>query len=280
MSRRPRITALVRWLPFAVVAVNLLLWSTGVVDGAQAALLVVVLEASLLAVVLAEFAAMRVVFRRARSRGAGRAQAALVSLDACLPPGMAFLVRQELTVMLALPRLLRRSPRIPDTTTVRAAGPVPVLSCAVLALAVPGCVLSPLVGGPGWLSWVLFGVSLYAACYALGLWALHGTEGHLVGRTQLRVRHGATTDLGLPLTGADSARVDPRTHRGGPVSVDGDTLTVALFGRTNVTVGFAHPVRAEFPDRDPVEVTRVRFFADAPEAAVAAIGAALPRKRP
>jgi hypothetical protein len=273
MLRHPRVAAVLRWLPFVIIAANLFLVFAGVVNVAQAAVLIAVLEACLLFVVVAEFAAIRVAFRRARSRGANRVQAAMASLDACLPPSVAFLVKQELLVTLAFPRLFRRGSRDAGTTTVPSSGPTRTLALAILAITVPGCVLSPLfVGGPGWLRWVLFGVSLYLAFYALGLWALYGTHGHLVGRGELRVRHGATTDVALPLARVGSVSVVPESHRGGPVSVHDGTLTVTMFGRTNVVVEFTAPVTAVFFDRDEEAVTCVRFFADAPETAVAAIG--------
>ncbi|WP_017595624.1 hypothetical protein [Nocardiopsis potens] len=278
MLRHPRVAAFLRWLPFIIIAANLFLVFAGVVNVAQAAVLIAVLEACLLGVVIAEFAAIRIAFRKARARGASRVQAAMASLDACLPPSVAFLVKQELLVTLAFPRLFRRRSPDPGTTALPSSGPTGAISIGMLAVTVPGCALSLLfVGGPDWLRWVLFGVSLYFAFYAVGLWALYDSNGHLVGPRTLRVRHGATTDVAFPLDEAASVRVSPEAHRSGPVSVDGGTLTVTMFGRTNVAVEFASPVPAVFFDRDEAAVTRVRFFADSPERAVAAIEERLSR---
>lgn len=269
MLRNPRVAALLRWLPFVVIAANLLLVLTGVVDLARAAIIVVVLEVCLLGVIVAEFAAIRIAYRRARSRGASRTQAFMAGLDACLPPSVAFVVKQELLVTLALPRLFRRESRAEGVTSVRSGGPTAAVALSMSVLALSGAVLALLfVGGPGWLRWVLFAVAVYFVLYALGLWSLYGRQGHLVSERFLRVRHGANADFAFPTSEVVSARVSRSAHRGGPVSVDEGTLTVSVFGGTNVVVDFGVPVPARFFDREEEHVTAVRFHADSPEEAV------------
>ncbi|WP_193373970.1 hypothetical protein [Nocardiopsis salina] len=281
MLRNPRVAAFLRWLPFIIIAVNLTLLFTGVVTLAQAAVLIVVLEMCLFGVVVVEFAAMRIAFGRARTRGATRTQALMASLDACLPPAVAFVIRQELLVMLAIPRVFRRRPEATGTTELRSAGLAPPVSTGILLVAVPGCVLSlALVGGPGWLRWVLFGVSLYFALYALGFRALYTTTTHSVGGGELRVRHGATVDLSFPTAGITAVREEEGLNRGKAVDVADGALTASLFGRTNVVVEFVAPERVGFFDRNEEQVTRVRFFTDEPADAVDAIRAEAPSQAP
>ena len=272
MLRHPRVAAFLRRLPFIIVAVNLFLVFTGVVNIAQAALLVLALEASLFVVVIAGFTTMRVAFRKARSRGASRIQALLTSLDTCLPPVVASVIRQELLVFMAIPGFFRRASQDEGTTTLRSSGPALSLSTVLLVFTVPGSVVCLLfVGGPSWLPWVLFGVLLYFAVYALGLRALYSTTVHSVDRQELRLRHGATVDLRFPLSRVSSVHGSEEAHRGRAVHVVDDSLTISLFGRTNVVVEFGAPAAVEFFDRAEQDVTCVRFFADEPEVAVAAI---------
>lgn len=277
MLRNPKVAAFLRWLPFIIVAVNLSLVFTGVVNLAQAALLIIILEVCLFGVVIVEFAAMRIAFSKARSRGATRTQALMASLDACLPPAVAFVVRQELLVMLAIPRLFRRRTQDASVTILRSSGLAPSLSLGILALTVPGCVLSLMfVGGPEWLRWVLFGVSLYFALYALGFRALYTTTTHAVGPGKLRIRHGATMDLAFPTSEISEVHEAETLNRGRAVNVTESTLTASLFGRTNVVVEFDTPVGVGFFDRDAERVSRVRFFADEPETAVSAVKTHIP----
>src|SRR5699024_6628595 len=93
MLRHPKVAAFLRWLPFIIIAVNLFLVFAGVVNLAQAALLVIFLEVCLFGVVLAEFTAMRIAFRKARSQGATRMQALMSGLDTCLPPVVALVIK-------------------------------------------------------------------------------------------------------------------------------------------------------------------------------------------
>ena len=276
MLRHPKVAAFLRWLPFIIIAVNLFLVFAGVVNLAQAALLVIFLEVCLFDVVLAEFTAMRIAFRKARSQGATRMQALMSGLDTCLPPVVALVIKQELLVMSAIPRLFRRRSQKTGTTLLRSSGPAPSLSLGILAITVPGCVLCLVfVGGPGWLRWVVFGLCLYFALYALGFRVLYTTT-HSVGPEQLRIRHGATVDLTLPLSEVSGVHTSQKLHRGKAVDVTESTLITALFGRTNVVVEFDSPVAVGFFDRDEERVTRIRFFTDVPELAVATIEAHIP----
>lgn len=280
MLRHPKVAAFLRWIPFIIVAVNLTLLFTGVVNLAQAAVLIVVLELCLFGVVVVEFAAMRIAFRRARTRGATRTAALMASLDACLPPAVAFVIRQELLVMLAIPRVFRRRSGT-GPAELRSAGIAPPVSTGILLVTVPGCVLSLVfVGGPEWLRWVLFGVCLYFALYALGFRALYTTTVHSVGGGELRVRHGATVDLPFSTAGITAVREEEGLDRGNAVEAGDGTLTASLFGRTNVVVEFAEPETVSFFDRDEEQVTRVRFFTDDPAAAVEAIRAEVPAQAP
>jgi hypothetical protein len=145
------------------------------------------------------------------------------------------------------------------------------ISLAILAVAGPGCVLSLFVGGPGWLSWVLFGVSIYLALYAIGMWTLYSTYGHLVGGGTLRVRHGATIDIALPMRRIANVSHAERIVARKVVVAKGEPLIVSMLGKTNVNVTFDEPVRVEPFGHDPVEVRQVWLFADDPDACVSLV---------
>ncbi|WP_043615203.1 hypothetical protein [Nonomuraea candida] len=280
MAKNKRLAAFLRWLPFIIIVVELVLLYTGVISFAQAAILIIILELCLIGVVIGELAALRIAFRRARKGGATRPQALLVAIDACLPPPLAFVVKQELQVFLVLPALLRRDRHDEGFTPVSCSGITRRISLGLLALAVAGVLLALLIGDPAWLRWVLLGLSIYLVFYALGLWTLYTTYRHLVGMDQLRVRHGATIDIALPLERLSDAAREDHIARAGQVVEEEDAFAVSMFGRTNVSVTFDEPVRVEPFGREPVEVRRVWFFADEPDACVALITGAATRLDP
>lgn len=97
---------------------------------------------------------------------------------------------------------------------------------------------------------------------------------HVVGRDGLLVRDGRRFAVRVPPDAIATVRVEWRSHTGRAHRVDGDELVVAVGNQTDVLVELSRPVRVRRPDG---EVTRIRFRADDPRAAVAAIADAAHR---
>ncbi|CAM5438670.1 hypothetical protein [Streptomyces aurantiogriseus] len=121
---------------------------------------------------------------------------------------------------------------------------------------------------------VMLLLDLYTVFLVLGLQAAAVTRPHVVGPAGLRVRRGARLDLWIPLERIVSVRHDLRFPDANQPE-DG-VLEVAVASQTSVTVELARPVTSVSLLGRRAEVHTVRFHADEPQAAVAAIKKLLP----
>ncbi|MFD5200720.1 hypothetical protein ACFWM7_11340 [Streptomyces sp. NPDC058375] len=142
---------------------------------------------------------------------------------------------------------------------------VSVVETVVLALVIPW----PLVHA------ILLVVDVYGIVIVLALHAACVTRPHLVAADgSLWLRYGALFDLRVPAAAIASARVDRRFPDGGLVRVDEDgTLDLAVGSRTTVTVELTGPVEFVRPLGRCGSARVLRFHADDPRAAVAALNA-------
>jgi hypothetical protein len=133
----------------------------------------------------------------------------------------------------------------------------------VLALVIPW----PLVHA------ILLVVDVYGVVVVFAIHASCVTRPHLVGADgSLRLRYGALFDLRVPGSVIASARVDRRFPDGGLVRVDEDgTLDLAVGSQTTVTVELTEPVEFVRPLGRRGSARKLRFNADDPRAAVAAL---------
>lgn len=100
---------------------------------------------------------------------------------------------------------------------------------------------------------------------------------HVVGRDVVLLREGGRFALRVPLDAVASVRVERRTRTGRTRQLDGAELSIAVGNQTDVLVELSRPVPVRRPDG---VVTRVRFRADDPRAAVAAISGACADRTP
>ncbi|HEY6798270.1 MAG TPA: hypothetical protein VI248_26630 [Kineosporiaceae bacterium] len=94
---------------------------------------------------------------------------------------------------------------------------------------------------------------------------------------ELRVRYGAFFDLRIPrdrIAGVRSAHAGKDSHL---VTVDGEELGVRVASMTNLVVELVEPVTAVRPLGGQVQVRTVRWYADDPRRALAALRPAEPR---
>jgi hypothetical protein len=265
-------------LPFAVVGVQVVLLATGIIDLARAVIIVLTLELALITVVIAELAALRAAFLRARKSGATRGRAASEALDAALPRPVAFMIRQEFQVFGALVLLARGRAGNGDRVALGYAREVRVMVWVLVVISVSGALAAGLFLTLAWLRWLLVVLGCYWALWAIGYGVLMARNPHLLDPRELRLQLGASRDFSIPTSAIRGVRVDERrgVRQTGQVS-DGE-LTIALFGRTNLLLELEDGVAVEIGG-EPRSVHRVRFLVDQPEPAAILLKEAAKRAR-
>ncbi|MFE9697988.1 hypothetical protein [Streptomyces sp. NPDC006270] len=212
-----------------------------------------------------------------RRAGDGRREAGLSAVRGLVPVAVRRLVVHEFRALHSLGLwVLRRRHRMPEgarafsytepqTGIMYAFLFVSVLETVVLALVIPW----PLVHA------ILLVVDGYGIVIVLALHAACVTRPHLVEADgSLRLRYGALFSLRVPGALIAAARVERRFPDGGLVRVDEDgTLDLAVGSQTTVTVELTEPVEFVRPLGRRGSARTLRFHADDPRAAVAALTA-------
>lgn len=232
-------------------------------------------EALVVGVLALEAAVMWPLYTARRRAGEGRRAAALSAVRAVVPVAVRRLMVHELRALHSLGVwAVRRRHRIPEgalpfsytepqTGTMWAFFFASVLETVVLALVIPW----PLV------HLILLVVGVYGTVLIVALHAACVTRPHVVGADgSLRLRYGALFDLRVPASLITVARVERRYDGGGLVRVDGNGgLDLAVGSQTTVTVELAEPVEFVRPLGRGGSARTLRFHADDPRAAVAAL---------
>ncbi|KND36128.1 membrane protein [Streptomyces europaeiscabiei] len=232
-------------------------------------------EALVVGVLALEVCVMWPLYAARRRAGDRRREAALSAVRAVVPVAVRRLLVHEFRALHSLGLwVVRRRHRIPEgarpfSYTEPQTGImwtfvfVSVVETVVLALVIPW----PLVHA------ILLVVDVYGIVIVLALQAACVTRPHLVEADgSLRLRYGALFDLRVPAAVIAAARVDRRFPGGGLVRVDGDgTLDLAVGSQTTVTVELTEPVEFVRPLGRRGSARTLRFNADDPRAAVAAL---------
>ncbi|MFJ9503518.1 hypothetical protein ACIRPZ_06970 [Streptomyces anulatus] len=232
-------------------------------------------EALVVGVLALEVCVMWPLYAARRRAGDRRREAALSAVRAVVPVAVRRLLVHEFRALHSLGLwVLRRRHRIPEgarpfSYTEPQTGImwtfvfVSVVETVVLALVIPW----PLVHA------ILLVVDVYGIVIVLALQAACVTRPHLVEADgSLRLRYGALFDLRVPAAVIAAARVDRRFPGGGLVRVDGDgTLDLAVGSQTTVTVELTEPVEFVRLLGRRGSARTLRFNADDPRAAVAAL---------
>lgn len=146
-----------------------------------------------------------------------------------------------------------------------------VLVAVMVVEAVAVELLLQAMGVTAWIRVPVLVLDLYGVVFVLGMAAACVTRPHVVTGQELRIRHGAFFDLRIPRALVSSVRVTRSYNETGTVTVRDGRLAVAVSSQTNVVVHLSEPVTAVRPLGAEAEVSVVRFFADDPAAAVAAL---------
>ncbi|MFG3404545.1 hypothetical protein [Streptomyces sp. NPDC048142] len=232
-------------------------------------------EALVVAVLVLDASVLWRLYAARRRAGTGRREALRSAVGVLVPVAVRRLVTHEFRALHSLGLwVVRRRHRIPEgALPVPYTGPqtgvmytfafVCVLETVVLALVIPW----PLVHA------ILLVVDVYGVVVVFAMHAACVTRPHLVAADgSLRLRYGALFDLRVPAALIATARVERRFPGGGPVRVDEDgTLDLAVGSQTTVTVELTEPVGFVRPLGRRGSARTLRFNADDPRAAVAAL---------
>ncbi|MFB7227271.1 hypothetical protein ACFCY9_06105 [Streptomyces fimicarius] len=242
-------------------------------------------EALVVAVLVLDASVLWRLYAAARRRdGAGRREALRSAMGTLVPVALRRLVVHEFRALHSLGLwVVRRRHRIPEgalpvpytepqTGVMYAFAFVSVLETVVLALVIPW----PLVHA------ILLVVDVYGVVVVFAIHAACVTRPHVVEADgSLRLRYGALFDLRVPAAAIAAARVDRRFPGGGLVRVDEDgTLDLAVGSQTTVTVELTEPVEFVRPLGRRGSARTLRFNADDPRAAVAALVKPAPAPAP
>ncbi|WGP09810.1 hypothetical protein [Streptomyces sp. SH5] len=212
-----------------------------------------------------------------RRAGGTRREAGLAVVRAAVPVALRRLIVHEFRALHSLGLwTVRRRHRVPEgARPFSYTGPqtgimwaflfVSVVETVVLALVIPW----PLVHA------IVLVVDVYGIVIVLALHAASVTRPHLVGADgSLRLRYGALFDLRVPAASIASARVERRFPGGGLVRAGEDgALDLAVGSQTTVTVELTGPLEFVRPLGRRGSARTLRFHADDPRAAVAALTA-------
>lgn len=232
-------------------------------------------EALMLAALALETCVLYRLYAAVRRTGSGRRDALRDALRAAVPVVVRRLLAHEVRALHSLGMwVLRRRHQVPEgALAVRYTGPqtammyglvfASLVETALLALVIPW----PLVHA------VLLVLGIYGVLLVLGLHAACVTRPHVVDADgSLRVRYGGLFDLRVPAAMVAAARIERRHPEGRPVQLHpAGVLDLAVGGQTTVTVELTQPMAFVRPLGGRGLVRTLRFHADDPRTAVAAL---------
>jgi hypothetical protein len=149
-----------------------------------------------------------------------------------------------------------------------------VMSLWTFAMAVEAVMLEILlrgIGAPDWLRVPILIVDVYGVLIAIAVQAACFTRPHVVTADELRVRYGAFFDLRIPCERITSVRLARNRDEEGMVRVRDGTAAIAVTSQTNLIVELDEPIAVVRPLGRRVQARTIRFFADSPEIALAAL---------
>ena len=154
-----------------------------------------------------------------------------------------------------------------------------IVSVVVLGLilveGVGGGLLARLAPWP-WLSPVLIIISVYAAIWIIGIYASLRAFPHLVAEQGLLLRYGVLGEAWIPWREVDKVVKERVVSPGGMdgLSTKGGVATLAVGGRTTVTIRRRSPGMVKGFLRETGDIIQIRIAADDPEGFLAAVAAA------
>ncbi|MFD4692652.1 hypothetical protein [Streptomyces sp. NPDC058463] len=232
-------------------------------------------EALVLAAVALEACVLWPLYAGRRRAGSGRREALGSALRVLVPVPVRRLVAHEVRALHSLWLwLLRRRHGVPaEALAVPYTGPQTAMMYGLLFVSVVETVMLALVIPWPVVHRVLLVLDVYGVVLVLAMHAACVTRPHVVGEDgSLRLRYGGLFDLRIPASSVTAARVDRRYPEGRLVTLHPDgVLDLSVGSQTTVTVELTGPVRFVRPLGKTGVAHTVRFHADDPRAAVAAL---------
>ncbi|MGK5632814.1 hypothetical protein [Streptomyces sp. URMC 123] len=196
-----------------------------------------------------------------------------------VPEGVRRLVGHELRVLASLALwAARRRHGVRGATAVigYARGQAATLYALAFVCAVETAGMHVLLdGAPEAVSAAVLVLDLYALLMVIGLHASGVTRPHTVGPAGVRVRHGAHLDVRIPIERIVSVRREPRCATDRNTNAAAGVLEVAVGSQTSITLELTEEITVVRLLGRRQRVRTVRFHADDPDAAVAALKAAV-----
>jgi hypothetical protein len=202
--------------------------------------------------------------------------AATVAIRTTVPTPVRRLVRHEFVLWTSLLRWIARRPphgvSKGDTAVAYAGGQSTVAYVWLFVSIVETVALAYLIPWPLVHALALI-LGLWGVFFILALQASCVVRPHIVGADgSLRARYGALVDIRVPADCIASARVERRFPNGSLVQLREDgTLDLIVGSQTTVTVELTEPVAFLRPLGKPARARTLRFYADDPHPAVAAL---------
>lgn len=226
-------------------------------------------------IVLLALALEAVVLARVWRAGAGRREAMGGALRTVVPVGVRRLFAHELRALHGLGLwMLRRRHAVPESAlAVPYTGPQTAMMYGLVFVSVVETVmLALLIPWPA-VHRIMLAVDVYGVLLVLAMHAACVTRPHVVAADgSLRIRYGVLFDLRIPAASIASARVERRYPEGRLVQLGPDgVLDLAVGSQTTVTVELTAPLGFVRPLGGRGQAGTVRFHADDPRAAVAAL---------
>ncbi|WP_329211612.1 hypothetical protein OG257_27090 [Streptomyces sp. NBC_00683] len=232
-------------------------------------------EVLVLAAVALEACVLWPLYAGRRRAGSGRREALGSALRVLVPVPVRRLVAHEVRALHSLWLwLLRRRHEVPaEALAVPYTGPQTAMMYGLLFVSVVETVMLALVIPWPVVHRVLLVLDVYGVVLVLAMHAACVTRPHVVGEDgSLRLRYGGLFDLRIPASSVTAARVDRRYLEGRLVTLHPDgVLDLSVGSQTTVTVELTGPVRFVRPLGRTGVAHTVRFHADDPRAAVAAL---------
>jgi hypothetical protein len=132
------------------------------------------------------------------------------------------------------------------------------------------------LGAPDWLRVPILIIDVYGLLFGFGCLAANATRPHVITDDELRIRYGPFFDLRIPADRIASVRMARNRNENGLITVVDGTLAAAVTAQTNLIVELNEPVTVTRPLGRRAEAGTIRFFADKPETALAALRQAAP----
>jgi hypothetical protein len=259
---------ILRWALVAVPLADVILVLTRLLDPHVGVRVGVALEVLFAGVVVAEARAFRRAFRQARPADRGRATALSTGLSEALPTPVIWFLRTEAGIVRALCWAVSRRRAVEAADVVIPyTDRIGVLLGMTAGLGVVEAVVVHVLVPWATARWVLLALSVYGLLWVIGLAFSLRQHPHVLRGDELLLRFGHFRTTHVPLAHLLRARREVRNGHKHNVEIGDGTLSLSVAGETAVELEFSPAVEIEVRGRSE-HVTRVRFFADDPRAAV------------